>query len=333
MDTKNYVSLYLICLFFLITACESAVMREYNTHMSGNDYRSARQLLESELSSNPNSTEANYLMGNLLSLEKEYEEANIYFEQSLNASSMYREHIEYLKERNYRREFNEGLNAWDQERLQQTLQQMNYASQIFPDRVEVYPILGNAYEAIGQPDDAQQAYLNCLAFQEDNFQCGSNLAQSYYDDGQYIRAIDTSNEFLNYYPSNANFKKISAYSHLEIGDIDTAEEMFDSFLGVRNNYEALKQFAVDLNNMGEIYRAERYFRRCLEWMPRDQDVLSALSYIYLETRNFRLMVEANERLVSLEPENRLLKENLMLSYELYGDIDNYKAIKSELGLD
>ncbi len=333
MDTKNYVSLYLICLFLLITACESAVMRDFNTHMAGNDFRSAKQMLETELSQNPNSPEANYLMGNVLSREKQYEEANTYFERSLNSSSMYREHIEYLKERNYRLEVNAGLDARERERFNDTARYFTYASQIFPDRVEVYPTLGNAFTELENHEQAQQVYLQCLDHDAENFQCGLNLAESYFLSEHYEKAIDTALKFLGYYPSNHTFHKILAYSHLEIGNFSDAVDAFYQKLDYRSNYHSVKQFANELNNLGEIYRAEPFYRICLQRMPRDQDVLSALSYIYLETGNFGLMVEANQRLVALNPENRLLKENLMLAYELNGDIDNYRALKSELGLD
>ena len=324
--------LIIFCVLFL-SACESTVMREFNHHMAGNDFRSAQTMLNGELSQNPNSAEANYLMGNLLSREKNYEEANAYFERSLSSSFLFREHIDYLKERNYRLELNEGLNAWEQENAQRTIQHLNYANQIFPDRIEVYPTLGNAYEAAQQPAEAQRTYRRCLALDAENFQCGLNLAVSLFINREFSDAITFVSEFNEYYSTNPNLLKILAYSYLETGDPDKAEETFDKFLAVGFNYEAVKQFANELNNMGEIYRAEKYFTRCLEQRPRDRDVLNALSYIYLETGNFRLMVQANERLVSMEPENRLLLENLMLSYELYGDIDNYRLVRIELGLD
>ncbi|MCC5907255.1 MAG: tetratricopeptide repeat protein [Balneolaceae bacterium] len=323
----------LIGSLLFILACESAVMREFNTHMAGSDFRSAEQMLERELSQNPNSAEANFLMGNVLSREKQYTEANTYFERSLNSSSMYREHIDYLKERNYRLELNAGIDAWERERFQQTVQLLTYANQIYPERIEVYPTLGSALTETGQHEDAQHMYLQCLNFEPENFQCGLNLAKSYYSTSMYDEAIRIAQEFSEYYSTNATFLKILAYSNFETGHLDQAQDAFDRKLNLQVNNEAIKQFAIELNNIGEIYRAEQYFRRYLERMPRDKDVLSALSYIYLETGNFRLMVQANERLVAMEPANRQLKENLMLAYELHGDIDNYRAIKSDLGLD
>ncbi len=333
MDSKNSLSLSLICLFLLIAACESSVMRDFNTHMAGNDFRSARQMLENELSQNSNNAEANYLMGNVLSREKQYEEANKYFDRSLNSSSMYREHIEYLKERNYRLELNAGLDARERERFSDTARYFTYASQIFPARVEVYPTLGNAFTELENHEQAQQVYLQCLEHDAENFQCGLNLAESYFLSEDHEKAVDTALEFLGYYPSNHTFHKILAYAHLENGNYNEAVEAFNQKLEHRFSYNSVKQFANELNNLGEIYRAEPFYRICLQRMPGDQDVLSALSYIYLETGNFGLMVEANQRLVALNPENRLLKENLMLAYELNGDIDNYRALKSELGLD
>lgn len=301
--------------------------------MAGSDLRSARQLLTEELSRNPNSAEANYLMGNLLSQQKNYEEANDYFERSLNSSGLFKEHIDYLKEKNYREELDRGLDAWEEDNYEFTVRQLNLTRQIYPGRVELYPTLGSAYGELNDPENAQEAYKTCLAFDESNYECGLNLAYSYYDNDQFQDAILFVNDFLEVRGEDSVLLKILVYSHLEEGESEEAELAFSRFREIQNSYNELKQFAIELNNAGEIYKAEEYFRQCLERTPRDEDVLRALSYIYLDTGNYRLMVQANERLLSMDPENETLKKRLMLSYELYGDIDNYKAIKTELGLE
>jgi len=333
MGHKNSVTVLFVILLLLTSACESAVMREFNYHMAGNDSRSAESMLQNELSSDPDNAEANYLMGNLLSRQKQYSQANTYFERSLNTSSMYREHIEYLKERNYRLEFNTSLDAWNQQRWPRTVEFAHYAREIFPNRIEVYHLLGSAYNELDEPENEQNAYITCLSYVETDYQCGLNLTKSYYSNRQYQEAIETATHMLEEYSNNTNFLKLLAYSYFELEDFDRSEEAFEKLLSVRFNYATVKQYATELNNIGEIYRAERYFRRCLEYAPRDEEVLSALASIYLETGNFRLMVQANERLLSMDPNNRDLKKNLMLSYELFGDIDNYRALRSQLGLD
>lgn len=317
----------------IAVACESAVLRDFNTHMAGNDHRSALQLLESELSSSPNSAEVNYLMGKLLSSEKKYIEADIYFERTMRLSSMYREQINDLKERNYRLELNEGFAEWDQDRFASAIQFLTYAVHIFPDRAEVYPVLAAAFKETGQYEELRRVSIQCLQLQPENTYCGLNLAESYILSGNFKNAIEISQNVLESNPTNQTLNKILAYAHLESGNSYEAQKTFLIKIQNHFDYESVKQFANELNNLGEIYLAEEFYRVCLEREPRDQDILNALSYIYLETGNYRLMVQANERLLTLNPDNRLIQKNLMLAYELYGDIDNYRAIRSKLGLD
>ncbi len=323
----------LVACFLILVSCESAVMRDFNTLMAGNNVPAAKQMLNERLSENSGDAEANYLMGNILMREKEYQQAIAYFDRSLSSSSMYREHIEYMKERSYRIEIIEANSAWVDERYYRTIHSLNQAKHIYPDRVELYRFLGIAYKQTEQVDEAKTSYRSCLNLEPDNVECGLNLAVLYQENGQYPEAISLSHDFLDDDPDNSGFIKTLAYAYLESGDLDRAEEVFESLLEVSFRYLTLRQFANELNNMGEIYRAERYYRRCLEVRPLDQEVLNALSYIYMETGNFRLMVEANERLLLIDPDDDSVKKNLMLSYELYGDIDNYRALRSELGLD
>ncbi|MDI6401626.1 hypothetical protein QLX67_06440 [Balneolaceae bacterium ANBcel3] len=331
----NRVLVYhlMIACIFLLLSCESAVMREFNTLMAGNNTQATKQMLNEVLSDNPGDAEANYLMGNILMRERNYGDAKIYFDHSLNTSSMYREHIEYMMERSYRIEVNEAISSYSDERYHSAIQSIKQAKSIHSDRIEVYRLLGRLYKKTDQVEEAKLTYKACLNLEAENRECGINLAVLYKENENYVEAIDLSKKFLEYYPDDYGFKKNLVYTYFEGGDFDRAEESFDELLQISFRYATLKQFANELNNRGEIYRAEKYYRRCLERRPMDQEVLSALSYIYMETGNFRLMVEANERLLISNPNDISLKKNLMLSYELHGDIDKYRAMREELGLD
>lgn len=316
--------------FIILTACESTLMREFNHHMSGNDLQSSHRMLDRELASNPNNTEANYLKGNLLSRQKEYSDANEYFERSLSSSSLFREHITYLKERNYRSEFNTALEAQENSQHELAARHYNLALSIYPEKTEPMPLLGAAYETMERTDDAAVIYKRCLSLAASHYECGLRLAEIEFNRNNYTETIRLATELRESYPEDWRPLQLLTEAYMESSQYELAESSFSVLRRLQNSYRTLKNTAISFYNRGEVRRAERYFRECLAQQPNDTDVLRALSSIYLDSRNYELMIEAGNRLLQIEPNNRTVKAQLMIAYELTGDLDNYKALQEEL---
>jgi len=320
-----------LLLFFF--ACESTLKREFTIAMSGEDLHLAREYVGNALASDPSNPEALYLMGKIHVKERNYTEAKSYFERSLDAAPSFGQEITHLLESSYRREFNAGNSAWEQGQFETAIRHLDAAIQIFPDRWEPYPVKGEAHKYLGQYPQARQAFQNCVSVPRMQRFCSTNLAISYFRNGQFQEAKRTARQYLALFPEDRNLLKIAAYASLETGNIADGEALFSRYIKAGATYDAILQFATELNNKGEIYVAERFFTLCLKSNPNDKTVLAALSSIYLETGNFDLMVQANERLLLLDPDNTGHKEMLLLAYELAGDIESYKMIQSELDLN
>src|SRR5690606_37378816 len=92
----------------MMGACESTLTREFNMAMNARDYTKSQAILENQLQKNPDHAEANYLMGLLMSEQRKYDLAKTHFDRS-SKSFTYREHINFLTDRNYNLEYNKGL--------------------------------------------------------------------------------------------------------------------------------------------------------------------------------------------------------------------------------
>jgi len=320
----------MLLLFF---ACESTLKREFTIAMSGEDLHLAREHVGKTLESDPSNPEALYLMGKIHLKERSYPEAKSYFERSLEAAPSFEQEIAHLLETGYRREFNAGNSAWEQGRFETAIRHFDAAIQIFPDRWESYPVKGEAHKYLGQYPQACQAFKHCVSVPRMQHFCSTNLAISYFRNGQFQEAKRTAMQYLPLFPEDRNLLKIAAYASLEMDNIPDGEAFFSRYVKAGATYDAILQFATELNNKGEIYVAERFFTLCLKANPNDKTVLASLSSIYLETGNFDLMVQANERLLLLDPDNTGHKEMLLLAYELAGDTESYKIIQSELDLN
>ena len=301
--------------------------------MSGEDIHLAREHVEDALTLDPYDPEALYLMGKIHVKERNYPEGKSYFERSLDVAPGFKQEISHLLETSYRREFNAGNSAWEKGQFETAIRHFDAAIQIFPDRWEPYPVKGEAHKYLGQYPQAIHAFQHCVSVPRMQRFCSTSLAVSYFRNGQFQEAKRTARQYLSLYPEDRNLLKIATYASLETDNIADAEAMFSRYIDAGATYDAVLQFATELNNKGEIYVAERFFTLCLKANPNDKTVLAALSSIYLETGNFDLMVQANERLLLLEPHNTGHKEMLLLAYELAGDLESYKIIQSELDLN
>jgi len=307
-------------------------MREFNHHMAGNNLEASNRVIDQELRANPNNAEANYLKGNLLYRQENFSEGNEHFERSLNTSSRFREHITYLQERNYRDELENGIEAFEADNDSRAVRHLARAAEIAPDRHELYPVLGRAHENLGQVSSAEEAYDTCLSLDSDHQKCGLNLAELYYEEERYESVIPLGNRLSAAYPEDWRPLKLLTESHLELGEFEQAETSLERMRSLRNDYNTLKNSAIHFYNNGETERAEHYLRECLVMQPRDADVLKALTEIYLNSRNYDLVIEAGERLLGVEPNNRTVKAQMMIAYEITGDIDRYNELQQELGL-
>ncbi len=301
--------------------------------MSGSDLNRAKGVVQQQLSRNGQDPEANYLMGNLLSREQNYAEANTYFDRSINRSSVYREHIEFLRERNYRVEFNDGIEAHQNNRYERAVRQFELALQVFPDRVEAYPLLAKSRAKLGQPDLAETAYRACLEFEPAHLECGLNLSEMLIEQELFSDVISVAGPISREHPEDWRPNRLLTDAYLQTSQYDRAEEAFSDLISKQNSYDNLKQFALSLYNRGEVRRAEPYLVSCLERNATDPVVLEVLAGIYLDSGNYELVIDAGNRLLDSDPQNSSIKAKLMIAYELTGDIDRYKEMQAELGLN
>ncbi len=317
---------------FSLTACESALMREFNHHMAGNDQQTAQRIVQQELSRDGQNPEANYLMGNLLSQQKQYNEANIYFDRSLNRSSVYREHIRFLKERNFRMEFNRGVELYQTDQFSRAAEHFELALQIYPNHNEVFPQLGKIYEELGRNDDAETAYRSCIENDPSHLECGLSLSSLLYENRRFEEAAQIAEQVSRHYPEDWRGYRLQTDARLAARQFDRAETAFEELYSRARSYRHIKHFALTLYNEREIRRAEPFLVRCLEQRPNDPEVLQVLAGIYLDSGNYGLVIDAGNRVLNSDPNNNSIKAKMMIAYELLGDIDRFKEIKQELGL-
>jgi len=320
-------NLILIAFLLFIGSCESSFTRLYHHHMSAGDSESAILLLREELEKNSNNVDANYFMGSHLLKTRSYIEANTYFNQSTQLSFKHADQIEYLRDRHYRLEYNRGIDHFLAHEYKEAAQYFEKANEIIPGKQQTYLALGQSHYGDGNNAAAISVMKSCLEVYAQNYECSVWLIKSLYMQGDFESVKTLATQFANFHRNNLEFTKALIFSHLEMGENDLADRKFMDYFKIEKDFQFLKEFAIELFNKQDYVKAEKLLKEYFKFNSSDEDVLQALSYVFLEFRDYQLLVQVNKILYERSPYDRGRAQRLMISYELLGDMDSYKFMK------
>lgn len=99
---------------------------------------------------------------------------------------------------------------------------LKMAIDLAPHRAEPHLKLGELYEAQGQPNEALEAYLNCLNVELDNTKALMNAARLQRERGQAMQAMVRLNRVLDLSPDQADALLQRGLAHRDLGQIKPA---------------------------------------------------------------------------------------------------------------
>jgi len=333
LGNRWYAATRLVFVGFILvslSACESTQMREFNQHMGMRDYATAQRMLDRNIQLNPNDPEAHYLLGSLHALQQNFTAANTHFDQSLKISSLYREHIHYLRERNYRLEYNRGLESIQEGRYKDAIRHLTLASEVYPDMADPHSAMGFAYTSLIDVPKAKNAYTQCLQRDAGSYECALNLADLYLQTEDYFNAIQVAERAEQMTEINWMARRILLFACLSSNQFDKAEVVFDAMRQQQSSTATLRDFSFELFNRGELERARPYLRQVISIHPEDIDALKSAVIAALEQNDFEEMITFNKQILELKPDDRGAKIHLMIAYEQIGDLDNYEMVRHQL---
>jgi len=177
-----------------------------------------------------------------------------------------------------------------------------------PTNTEVMVILGDAHLATGALEEAERHYLDALEGRLDNAGALLGLAQISRAKGEfkettlYLTRVGTliadskSPEFLYKFAGVA----------LQAGMSDAAKAALENALRLRPNEPAyLLAFGVAWLRKGDLFEAEKVFRRLIQLQPASEPAQVHLGYVLLNQKKYdeaRLWLEKSARSASPMPE-------------------------------
>jgi tetratricopeptide (TPR) repeat protein len=177
-----------------------------------------------------------------------------------------------------------------------------------PGNAEVLVVLGDAHLANGSLAEAEEQYLSALQGRLDNAAALLGLAQISRQKGEIkevtiyltriatLSADSTSPEFLYKFATLA----------LQVGMSDVAKEALENALKLRPNQPAyLLGLGIAWLRKGDLFEAEKVFRRLIQLQPASDQAQVHLGYVLLNQKKYdeaRLWLEKSARSRSPMPE-------------------------------
>jgi tetratricopeptide (TPR) repeat protein len=216
------------------------------------------------------------------------------------------------------------------ESLRKAIENFEALTRIDPSDKDNYLVLGRLYRLDNQRDKAEEAFKQVLKADPDSRSALANLAQLYFDHGDYEEAI----EHLKKIPDqdmNTNLVAMLAYAYSQAGDYDNAVASYEKALAQdSDNLDVRRSYADALANDGKTAAARVELQKILKQEPNDGPTYLRLGQLDRQEGHFDQARQEFEKAKDLMPDSQEVSYQLVLLEDALGNED--KAVDLLQGL-
>ncbi|HEY3580889.1 MAG TPA: tetratricopeptide repeat protein [Pyrinomonadaceae bacterium] len=179
---------------------------------------------------------------------------------------------------------------------------------IEPTNTDAMVVLGDAYLATNNPDDAERQYLNALDGRLDNAGALLGLAQISRLKGEIREATIYLNRVGTLTADSQSPELLYKFASLalQVGMFDAAKAALENALKLRPNEPAyMLSLGIAWLRKGDLFEAEKIFRHLLQLQPASEQAQIHLGYVLLNQKKYdeaRLWLEKSARSAAPMPE-------------------------------
>ncbi len=137
-------------------------------------------------------------------------------------------------------------------------------------------------------------------------------------------------EALNLNPASVSATRRLAHAHMHLLENAEATSAFESLLSMNAEVQDVKDYAYFLFNTGEFEASLPHLEGLLTVMQPSVELLKTLGETYTGLKQFKKVVEVNERILSQSPGDRAAIGNLIAAHEKLGHFEQAKEWQQRL---
>ncbi len=262
----------IVCLF---TSCKSTYNTLAKSYYVSDNYEMAITECKKTLEVDPQNSEAYLIMGKAYGKLKMYEKMNDAFTKSLEISNKYADEIKNERMTYWYKLYNEGVNAFQQDKIDEAATKFSSAVKIMPENLEAYQNLAICYESLGKYKEAIDTYTAAKKITPDNKDINFNIGRLYYSGTrEYQKAIDVLTDVIQ-------------------NEDPSSEKYANALIMIATSYDLL----------GESDKAIEAYTNALKANPDDPDLLINMARLYLLKENFDKAISILESVVEKHPDD------------------------------
>ena len=167
---------------------------------------------------------------------------------------------------------------------------------------------GRFYERSGMEHLAEQAYLKAIEFDDHLNVARVNLAHLYNSQGKNQRAIELFKTVIEQEPEYGMAYYSLGLLLAEENDMEGAIEYLSQAAEIDRNVRIYYNLGIAYQQTEQPDKAEDTYLEGLEIDPNDQDLMYALSILYVQQEKFRQAMPYVKRLLEIYPNNNQLNQ-------------------------
>lgn len=286
----------LLLLTFSAFQCSSTELTSAKLYIQQKNYAKAMEVLQKEITKNPNSDEGYYYLGYLHGEKGEYDKMLENFDKSLAISKKFEKNINDFKKSYWASSFNKGVAFF------------NRATKVTAeDSIKMYY------------DKAIAAFGDGVKIEPDSASTYQNLAFAYLQAGRQDEAATTLESLIKIKPSADTYRLL--------GEIYTTQG-----INLNNKYKESKNAQDSVQALEKYNKAVAVLEQGRKNYPDDQEILYYLSNAYISANKMDVAMETFKAGVEKSPENQFYRYNygtLLLQANKYEEAEEQfkKAIE------
>ena len=296
-NTNLFIAgLLLVVIMFSGFQCGSKEMESAKLYIKQKNWDKALELLQDDVTKNPQSDEGYYLMGTVYSEMDKTEEMIDAFDKSLAISDKYAKSINEYRGYQWANNFNRGVSLF--QRGNKTTDE---------DSSKMYF------------DMSIDAYKKAIILEPDSAETYRNLAFAYLTINKGEDAIEP-------------LEKLVALDHSEEGYQYLGQVYYSLGANMMNDYKSNNTAADSVKAMGYLDNSIKTLQEGLTKYPENTDMQVTLTSAYIAADKIDIAMSSAEKLVEQDPLNKTYRYNygvLLLNAEKYAEAENQlkKAIE------